>query len=162
MEVKVVMKRSFTVFGKEGRGDANKGDLWIPPLWQDAREKFSEIISLAKLDTSGQLAGFWGVMSDTDRMFAPWGQQGLYLAGCEVADNVPAPYGWVKWVIPSYRYAVTKCTKDTYGEAFGYMRKVYMPKNGYSLVGAVHEYYCPKDTDGTLYLFFPIEKIEKT
>lgn len=159
MQVKVVTKRSFTVFGKEGRGEASHSDKWIPPLWHEAREHLGEIISLAKLDTSGQLAGFWGAMSDTGRKFAPWGQQGLYLAGCEVTDGLPAPPGWVKWVIPSYKYAVTKCTKETYGEAFGYMRKAYMPKNHYALAGAVHEYYCPRDKDGTLYLFFPIEKL---
>lgn len=152
-------KRSFSVFGKEGSGEASHSDKWIPPLWQEARENFGEIVSLAKLDTTGQLAGFWGAMSDTDRNFAPWNDQGLYLAGCEVADGLPAPNGWVKWVIPSFRYAVTKCTKETYGDAFGYMRKVYMPKNNHKLAGAVHEYYCPKDKDGTLYLFFPIEKL---
>lgn len=159
MEVKVVTKRSFTVFGKEGLGEARHSDRWIPPLWKEAREGFGEIISLAKLDTSGQLAGFWGAMSDTARTFAPWGEQGLYLAGCEVADGLPAPHGWVKWVIPSFRYAVTKCTKDTYGDAFGYMRKVYMPKYKYTLAGAIHEYYSPKDKDGALYLFFPIERL---
>ncbi len=159
MEVKVVTKRSFTVFGKEGRGEANRSDKWIPPLWKEAREKLSEILNLAKLDTSGHLAGFWGAMSDTNREFAPWGEQGLYLAGCEVTEGLPVPNGWTKWVIPSYRYAVTKCTKESYAEAFGYMRKVYMPKNNYKLAGAVHEFYSPKDKDGTLYLFFPIEKL---
>lgn len=159
MEVKVVTKRSFTVFGKEGRGEASHSDRWIPPLWQDARQNLGEIISMAKLDTTGHLAGFWGAMSDTEHTFKPWGEQGLYLAGCEVADGTPAPPGWAKWVLPSYRYAVTKCTKETYGEAFGYMRKVYMPKNSLSLAGAVQEYYSPKDQDGTLYLFFPIQKL---
>ena len=152
-------KRSFTVFGKEGHGEAKQSDKWIPPLWQEARENFGEIVSLAKLDTTGQLAGFWGAMSDTERTFAPGGEQGLYLAGCEVTGGLPAPQGWVKWVIPSFRYAVTKCTKESYGEAFGYMRKVYMPKNNVTLAGAIHEYYCPKDKDGTLYLFFPIERL---
>ncbi len=159
MEVKVVTKRSFTVFGQEGRGEANHSDKWIPPLWQKMRENLGEIVGFAKKDASGQLAGFWGAMSDIGRRFAPWNHEGLYLAGCEVADGLPVPQGWTKWVIPAYRYAVTKCTKETYGEAFGYMRKVYMPRNNYSLVGAIHEYYSPRDSDGTLYLFFPIEKL---
>ncbi len=159
MEVKVLTKRTFTVFGKEGQGSASESGKWIPPLWQEAREHFEEITSFAKLKTDGNLAGYWGLMSDLAHTFAPWNGEGAYLAGCEVRDGQSAPQGWVKWVVPSYRYAVIKCEKDTYHDAFGYMRKVYMPKNNFSLIGAVHEYYSPQDTDGSLYLFFPVEKL---
>lgn len=159
MEAKVVTKRSFTVFGIEGQGPVAGSSKWIQPLWQQARERFHEIEPFTKMNSDGNLSGFWGAMSDTARTFAPWDGEGLYLAGCEVVEGLPAPQGWTKWVIPSYRYAVIQCDNESYADAFGYMRKVYMPRHHLSLVGAVHEFYSPKDVDGTLYLFFPIEKL---
>jgi len=35
----------------------------------------------------------------------------------------------------------------------------YLPNNDYQIVGAIQEFYNPKDTSGELYLYFPIEKI---
>lgn len=92
--------------------------------------------------------------------FERWTDQGKYLAGCEALDDSIAPAGWTKWNIPSYKYAVIECNQDTYQEKFNYMLKEYIPGNGYSIVGAVHEYYKPYVTDGGLYLYFPIERRE--
>ena len=76
-------------------------------------------------------------MSDITGTFQRWGEQGKYLAGCEVVDNSIAPTGFIKWVIPSYKYAVIKCNQNTYHEKFGYMINEFMPNNDYILVGAV-------------------------
>jgi len=149
MDVTLVEKQSFTVIGKLGQGFANEGIEWIPPLWQDANRNFDEIRELAKLDETGSLVGFWGAMSDVDETFERWNDQGKYLAGCEVVDNAVPPSNWTKWVIPSYRNAVVKCTQSTYGDIFNYMIQEYLPR---------HEFYDPKETNGELELYFPIQK----
>ncbi|MFB5676664.1 effector binding domain-containing protein [Paenibacillus terreus] len=100
-------------------------------------------------------------MSDLTESFKRWTDQGKYLAGCEVYDDSVAPAGWAKWVIPSYKFAVMKCNQNTYQEKFNYMINEYIPSTSYSIVGAVHEYYNPSETNGVLYLYFPIEKTNK-
>lgn len=159
MEVKLIIKKSFSVIGKLGQGLSNEGFKWIPPLWQEANSKFHEISNLAKIDFTGSILGTWGVMSDIDDKFECWEEQGKYLAGCEVVDNAVAPANWTKWVIPSYKYAVVKCTQDTYGNVFNYMVKEYIPQHEYNIAGAVHEFYDPKCTNGELYLYFPIQRL---
>lgn len=159
MDVSFIEKKSFVVIGKLGQGFAKESFKWIPPLWQEGNSKFNEISAFAKLNSDGSIAGIWGAMSDINEKFERWNEQGKYLAGCEVVDNVVAPINWTKWVIPSYKYAVVKCTQSTYGETFNYMVKEYLPQNGFDIVGAVHEFYNPKDTNGELYLYFPIKKL---
>jgi predicted transcriptional regulator YdeE len=158
MSVRIELKESFTVIGKLGQGPAVEGPVWIPSLWQEANYNFREIQNLAKKDNEGNLVGLWGAMSDINENFERWTDQGKYLAGCEVLDNSAAPVGWTKWIIPSYKYAVIQCNQDTYQEKFKYMINEYLPSCGYSIVGAVHEYYNPIQTDGSLELYFPIDK----
>jgi predicted transcriptional regulator YdeE len=157
-DVQLLNKSSFTVIGKLGQRAAHEGTKWIPPLWQEANGQFHEIRSLAKLDENGRPAGVWGAMSDVDERFERWTDRGKYLAGCEAVDEAEAPAGWTNWVVPSYRYAVVACTIHSYHEAFEYMVKDYLPRHEYKIVGAVHEYYNPADTNGELSLYFPIEK----
>lgn len=159
MYVKLVEKQSFSVIGKLGQGYANEGFKWIPPLWKEANGNFNEISSLVKHNNEGNIVGIWGIMSDINEKFERWQEQGKYLAGCEVKDNAAAPQNWTKWVVPTYKYAVIKCSQDTYRDAFSYMLNDYLPQNGFKNVWAVHEYYDPKDTNGELYLYFPIEKL---
>lgn len=159
MDVKFIEKDSFTVVGKLGQGLSDESFKWIPPLWEDANSNFNEISSLAKLDDEGNIVGIWGAMSDIDEKFERWNEQGKYLAGCEVIDNSVAPCSWTKWIIPAYKYAVVKCTQKTYGETFKYMVNEYLPQHDFNIVGAIHEYYNPKDTSGVFYLYFPIKKL---
>lgn len=159
MEIQTVVKQAFAVIGKEGQGSASAGWQWVPPLWQSANEHFGDITSLAKRNEDGSLAGLWGAMSDVDDSFNPWGENGKYLAGCEVTDDATAPTGWTKWVVPGYKFLAAPCTQQTYGEVFGKMIGEYLPQHGYQLAGAVHEYYDPKEQDGNLYLYFPIERL---
>ena len=158
MSARIEHKESFTVIGKLGQGLAAEGSMWIPVLWQEANYNFSEIQNLAKRDNEGNLVGLWGAMSDINEGFERWNDQGKYLAGCEVLESCVAPEGWTKWIIPSYKYAIIYCNQKTYQEIFKYMVNEYLPSNGYSIVGAVHEYYKPIETDGSLELYFPIEK----
>ncbi|MFD0713033.1 GyrI-like domain-containing protein [Paenibacillus sp. GCM10027626] len=162
MKVTIEGKESFTVIGKLGQGLAAEGKDWIPALWQEANQNFDEIRTLAKTDDEGNIAGIWGAMSDISESFQRWTEQGKYLAGCEVLDDAAAPAGWTKWVIPSYKYAIIGCNMDTYQERFHYMVNEYLPNKGHSIVGAVHEFYNPKETDGNLYLYFPIGTIKHT
>ncbi|WP_373233086.1 GyrI-like domain-containing protein [Cohnella sp.] len=159
MTVHIIEKDSFTVIGKLGHGFAAESQNWIPSLWQEANSKFGEIQQLAKTDIEGHIVGIWGAMSDLYENFERWDEQGKYLAGCEVVDNSTAPSGWTKWVIPSYKYAVIKCNQNTYQEKLKYMLEEYLPNNNFSIVGAIHEYYNPREAEGDLYLFFPIERL---
>lgn len=158
MELQIITKEAFEVLGKEGMGDADKGQEWIPPLWQEANGNFSEIAHLAKYGEDGQPAGIWGAMSDPDNLFKPWNTRGKYLAGCEAVPGKETPAGWTRWHIPAFRYLVCQCSGKEYGEAFRYVLKEYMPENQLSLAGAVHEFYPEPGNEDRLCLYFPIEK----
>lgn len=158
MSVEFVDKEPFTVIGKLGEGLSTEAFKWIPALWQEANSNFGEIQKLAKIDRTGNLVGLWGAMSDISENFERWTVQGKYLAGCEVIDDCIAPVGWIKWIIPSFKYAVIQCNLDTYQKKLKYMINEYLPSNGYSLVGAIHEYYQPNESNGNLFLYFPIER----
>lgn len=160
MSIHIEEKNSFAVIGKVGQGLAAESHHWIPAIWKEANHKFKEIQHLAKKDKEGNIVGIWGAMSDISGRFERWTDQGKYLAGCEVEENSTAPSGWTKWIIPSYKYAVIKCNQSTYQDKFIYMIHEYLPDNNYSIVAAVQEYYNPLETNGDLYLFFPIEKLE--
>ena len=156
MEVKFVNKSAFTLLGKQGSGSSSDGKAWIPPLWEQANSSFMDIFPLTLRDRLGK-PQIWGAMSDVDLTFAPWDERGgLYLAGAEVSPEAEAPDGWTKWNIPAFRYAVTEYTNETYDSVFGAVLNEYLPKEGLSLVGAVHEYYA---TSGALELWFPVEKL---
>lgn len=159
MKVNIITKKSFSVIGKLGQGAAGESVKWIQALWEDANNSFNEIGNMAKVDNKGNISGVWGIMSDIEEKFERWEAEGKYLAGCEVENNSVAPKGWTKWVVPSYKYAVIKCNQNTYANTFNYMVEEYLPKQDYSIVGAVHEFYDPKDSNGELYLYFPIEKL---
>lgn len=156
--VEIVEKGQFSVIGKMGQGPAGEGAKWISLLWQDANANFAEISTHLKLNAEGDIAGIWGAMSDVDDKFEGWKEEGKYLAGCEVVDDAIAPNGWTKWVIPAFKYVVVKCTQDTYSETFHHMLKDYLPVNQYIIAGAIQEFYNPKDNNGELFLYFPVEK----
>ncbi|MWC27608.1 GyrI-like domain-containing protein [Paenibacillus sp. MMS18-CY102] len=158
--IEIIEKQQFSVIGKLGEGLAAEAAMWISPLWQEANHNFNEISNLAKLDEQGNLVGIWGAMSDVDEKFERWKEEGKYLAGCEVNDDAMAPTGWTKWVIPAYKYCVVKCTQASYQDTFHHMITDYLPQHHYKIVGAVHEFFNPKDNNNSdLYLYFPIEKI---
>ncbi|MFC5405867.1 GyrI-like domain-containing protein [Cohnella soli] len=158
MSVHFEEKKAFTVIGKLGQGYASESQSWIPTLWQEANGNFEEIRSLAKVDDGGNIVGIWGAMSDLFGQFNRWTNQGKYLAGCEVLEDAIAPAGWTKWTIPAYKYAVIKCNHNTYQKIFNEMVNEFLPNHNFTIVGAVHEYYNPVETNGELYLYFPIEK----
>jgi len=158
-DIREIDKAAFVVLGKESAGKSENAMEWITPLWKEAHEHFSEILSFAKKDVSGRLAGFWGAMTDMDRTDHPWRDgEGRYLAGCEAVEDAVAPEGWSRWRIPGFRYAVIRCTMRTYAEAIRCLTKEYMPRHGYLLMGAIQEYYAPGNAPGELELWFPIEK----
>lgn len=163
MQVDMVTRGPITVIGKMGEGPAGLGATWIPALWEAANRDFLDIAHLAKRGADGSLAGLWGAMADENGAFLPWGKTGKtgrYLAGCEAVDGAEAPEGWTKWVIPRFCYVAVKCTQDTYGEAYSYMIGDYMKEHRYHLVGAVQEFYQPKEKGDSLYLCFPVERPE--
>ena len=154
MKIERCTMNSFTVIGKEGSTDDGTG--FIQKLWKDANANFSEVEPYAKRNEKGELAGFWGAMSDLSHSFMPWEDnfsKGLYLAGVECKDDAIAPAGWTKWVIPAYEYIYVECEDmDTFPKMIEYLND-----NHISLAGAVHDYTCPQS--GKNYMFFPIKKI---
>ena len=154
MKIEKCIKESFVVIGKEG--STLDGSNFIQELWEDANSHFSDVQQLAKKDEQGNLVGIWGVMSDFTHSFKPWEDnfsKGLYLAGVECDDTAEAPEGWTKWVVPSYEYIYAECED---GNTFAHVIK-YMNQNDLALVGAVHDFTCPKT--GKNYMFFPIRNI---
>lgn len=154
MKIEKCIKESFVVIGKEG--STKDGQGFIQKLWSDANSNFNEVKQLAKKDENGNLAGFWGVMSDYSHSFRPWEdnfKKGLYLAGVECVADAMAPNGWTKWTIPGYEYLWVETQSDsTFKEVLDYMRVNEIP-----LVGAVHDFTCP--LSGKNYMFFPIKTI---
>ena len=154
MKIEKIVKKSFTVIGKEG--STLEGPGFIQRLWADANAHFAEVQPLAKMDGNGNLAGIWGAMSDLSRSFRPWEDgfsRGLYLAGVECADDAEAPDGWTKWIIPGYEYLRVECEgENTFSEMLDYLRQ-----NQITLAGAVHDFTCP--VSGKNYMLFPIRKI---
>lgn len=160
MEIQIITKQAFSVIGKEGQGPAAEGPQWIPTLWQAANAHFAEIVPLVKLHETTKAPLIWGAMSDVGGTFKPWDVQGKYLAGCEAMDGADAPAGWTKWTIPGFTYVAAECTQSGYGETFWYVLKEYFPENGYTLAGAVHEFYPQPGNTDLLVLYFPIERVE--
>ena len=151
MKIEKCKKESFAVIGKEG--STLDGQGFIQKLWENANTHFNEVQPLAKKDEAGQLLGIWGAMSDLSRSFRPWEDnfsKGLYLAGVECEDNTEAPEGWTKWTIPGYEYIYVEVEdENTFSNVLNYISL-----NGLTLVGAVHDFTCPKT--GKNYMFFPI------
>ena len=87
---------SFAVIGKEG--STLEGEEFIQRLWTQANRDFWQVEPLA-LRKGEEPVGFWGVMSDFSRSFAPWTEdftQGIYLAGVQVPLEAQPPEGWVQ------------------------------------------------------------------
>ncbi|MGI6509776.1 MAG: GyrI-like domain-containing protein [Erysipelotrichaceae bacterium] len=156
MQIEKVKKESFVVIGKEG--STSEGEKFILKLWNDFSDHFSEIEHLAKKDEEGKLLGFWGAMSDFSHSFKPWEKnftQGYYLAGVECNDDAVAPEGWTKWVIPGYHYLRILTDRE---EA---LLKVldYLNFSNINLVGAIHDFTCPKT--GKDYMYVPVKALKK-
>lgn len=152
--MKKCQKESFVVIGKEG--STLDGVGFIQKLWKEANEHFEEMEQLAKKDEQGNLVGMWGAMSDFTHSFQPWEnnfQNGLYLAGVECQQDVDAPEGWTKWIIPAYEYIYVACDNlDTFPEVIKYMGE-----NNIPLAGAVHDFSDPQT--GKNYMYYPIKKL---
>ena len=151
MEINSCKMDSFVVIGKEGCTKDGAG--FIERLWEDANTHFNEIAQLAKKDENGNLIGIWGAMSDFTHSFKPWENnftEGCYLAGIQCEEDVKAPEGWTKWVIPAYEYLyVQQEGTNTFSEMIQYLKE-----HDLTLVGAVHDYNCPITGKG--YMFFPV------
>lgn len=149
MKIEKCIKETFVVIGKEG--STLDGNDFIQNLWADANSHFNEVQHLAKKDEHGNIIGIWGAMSDFTHSFKPWEDnfsKGLYLAGVECEDNADAPKGWTN---PSYEYIYAECENgSTFSQVINYMSQ-----NNISLVGAVHDFTCPKT--GKNYMFFRLE-----
>lgn len=156
MYIEIVEKEDFEVIGKVGIGESEKHSEWVLPLWQNFNKNIKEIITLVKIDENNNLSGIWGIMNDIDETFAPWNEVGKYMAGVEVKENSTAPNGWVKWKIKGGKFIKVKCNIKNYSEVFNDIVENYAPKNGYSIIGNVMEYYIPNSKD--FYLFFNISK----
>lgn len=151
----------FVVWGKEGRGKADRGPDWILPLWEQANGNFDEISSMAEYNESSKPKGIWGLMGNPDEFLGRWKEEGLYLAGAEVdktkltVDKVP-PEGWIQWKVPAATYVTAECSQGEYGEVFNWVISEYLPKKGLEMTGAAHEYYPEPCNPNRVVLYFPV------
>lgn len=154
MKIESVIKKSFSVIGKEGSTEDGAG--FVQRLWADANSHFGEVAHLAKKDENGNLVGIWGAMTDFSRSFRPWEgdfSRGLYLAGIECVDDAEPPKGWTKWTVPGFEYLRVECDHDgIFPEMIGYLAQNQIP-----LVGAVQDFTDPQTGKNDMY--FPIRKI---
>ena len=136
---------AFAVLGKED-STQNKNKDWIQRLWKDFNEHSAEISQLALRDEQGNLAGFWGAMTNFDRTFQPWGNhltEGYYLAGVQVPIETEAPEGWTKWIIPAFDYLYVPVESDPSEVLRAGLDEI--KKQGLTLAGAIQ-----------MFLFFPV------
>ena len=147
-----IIKPGFVVIGKEGSTNDGKG--FIKALWQDASAHFNEVEPLAKRDNNGNIQGFWGGMSDFSHSFKPWDnfERGLYLAGVECNEDAVPPPGWTRWDIPGFEYFRIEGGPELFAQGLSWLKN-----NGYSLVGAVHDFTDPKTKKN--YQYYPIRKL---
>lgn len=154
MDIKKCTRGKFSVIGKEGSTEDTPE--FVKSLWAEANEHFIEVIELAKKDENGNPAT-WGAMGDFSRSFKPWDggfTNGLYLAGVEVEDDVEAPDGWVKWVIPACEYICVKSEgPDTFCKVINCLKE-----DGVALVDTVPDYTCTIE-QGQEYMYFPVKRV---
>lgn len=155
MEIKKIIKESFSVIGK--LGSTKDGEHFIKELWENANINFNEISCLAKKDTNNNIVGIWGLMSDFSQSLNPWEDnftKGLYLAGVEVDNEIKEIEGWVKWTVPSFEYLVVKSSTDSvFSDTIKYIKL-----NNMNLVAAVFDFTDPILNEN--YMYFPIRKID--
>ncbi|NLG25434.1 MAG: GyrI-like domain-containing protein [Clostridiales bacterium] len=154
MDVRIERKAAFRVAGVAGRGPADRGSEWVPPLWQAFAGQ-----SQALKDAAGPGAPrLWGLMSDTGMAFAPWDGEGLYLAGVEVNDG-PLPEGFAAWTAPGHDYLVVPASPEGMCGALDRALQDEIPSRAMELAGAVFERY-PDPSDPTrLELWCPIRPL---
>lgn len=150
MTAEKITVNAFCVIGKVGSTD--EGADIVKRLWSEANEHFSEVAPLAKKNSDGQPAGFWGAMSRMDMSFLPWEDdfsRGLYLAGVETEEDAAPPAGWKKWIVPGFECIRVLCEgPDTFRETLEWMKD-----NGLELAAAVQDFTDP--ASGKNYMLFP-------
>lgn len=155
MERRIVRKDGFSVIGRLGQGPSRFGQVWVRPLWRDLKQEFEAIVHLVRRGADGELTGMWGLMSDASRYLEPWGDEGRYLAGCEVNPGVSPPRGWTLWHVPAQTYLIVTCRRSQYQEVYEHTIGELMESRRYRLAGAVFEYY-PPDRGEDIDLYFPL------
>ncbi len=154
MKLEKIKKESFTVVGKEG--STLDGDAFILQLWNDFSDHFEEVRHLAKRDDEGKVLGYWGLMNDFSHSFKPWEKNftyGCYLVGVECDDDVIVPEGWTKWVVPGYEYLrILTDREDALLKVLNYLTF-----SEIELVGAIHDFTCPKT--GKDYMYVPVKML---
>ena len=153
MEYQYCQREHFCIIGKEG--STRDGADVVRKLWEQANGNFDQIAHLASCTDDGTPA-VWGAMTAFSRTFQPWENgftEGLYLAGVEVSADAKPPEGWVKWTVPAFSYVYAKAdAPDAFAQGL-----TYLAEQGFTLCGAVQEYYCTAE-GGQMYLFFPVSR----
>lgn len=159
-EVRRVNLPAFTVIGKEGKGLAQDGSSWVPPLWEIVNEKIIEVAE--EVATEPASIHLWGLMSDEEVWLAPWNEVGRYLAGIAVPAATPVPEGWQKWEMPAMSYLVVKTNSENLASMTEEMLAVILPKEQAILSAAIQEHYLPEFEDGEVDLYFPVAYSQQT
>ena len=152
---RVVRKDAFAVIGKMAEGPIDDTCGWIPPLWEEAGDHYTEIVSAARKDREGRGDGllWWGLSNDLTESFRPLGDRGKYLVGCEADVDAAAPAGWTKWIVPAQTYLVVSGTPGAYRQ----MNEQIVNDPGITIIGAAHEHYPEPGNIILMELYYPIE-----
>jgi len=136
-EISIIEKSRFSIIGIEGQGSSQRAIQWIRPLWEEAVERRSEVVSIIKEDE-------WGMMSGTESFLSPWGESGRYLAGWELKrfnDTLP---GWKTWNIPASTFACIPTTISTISQSLEELQEFILQAPNLTRAGSTNEYYPPK------------------
>lgn len=156
-DVRKVVLAEFTVIGKEGKGLAEDGGSWVPPLWDLANEHFEELTAVIPEEALTEI-NLWGLMSDEESWLAPWRKTGRYLAGIQVPADIKPPKDWQQWKIPEMEYLAVKTNAENLNDMTEKILTEIFPKNDYELAAAIQEHYLPDFEEGEVELFFPIKR----
>jgi AraC family transcriptional regulator len=122
MEPKIVTRPAFKVVGMRYSG---RNPRQLPRLWQTFGPRTGEVRHRVNPDVSfGLTVGY----DERTRRFD-------YIACVEVERIEDIPEGMVGWEVPEQRYAVFPCAMPTFVKTYNYVKKTWIPANGYEFAG---------------------------
>lgn len=151
----IFLKDDFFLVGCDGEGQSATASSWIPQLWREFEANRGRLERLALRDEHGKIP-VWGAMTDPGHTFEPWGDEGKYLVGVESEKYLDA-VGFAVWRIPGFRYVRVPATLENYGEVYRDVLGRLFPRYGFTLAGAIQEYYL----EDRMWLLFPIERLTR-
>jgi AraC family transcriptional regulator len=150
MQLKIVERPGFTVFGLKYRGKKENNE--IPQLWQALMPRVVEIKNMVDDHVA------YGISANMDKSSGEFD----YIAGFEVSHIKEIPEDMVSFEVPGARYAVFSTTLPKIGETFDNAHHTWLPQSGYQPTGSLEfeaydERFDPQDPDSLFDLYIPVK-----